>query len=73
MATVTGNSPQIIELLDLLGLKRVTRLSFQFKKNEVATVTATMHLTDEPLEKLISIVKKYKLVEVENPEKELVA
>jgi hypothetical protein len=71
MATVTGNSPQIIELLDLLRLKRVTRLSFQFKKNERATVTATMHLAGEPMEKLISIVKKYKLVEIENPENEL--
>ncbi len=49
------------ELCDALGLKKVQKLDLHFSVGSFATAEVKMHLDDEQLKKIVSVVKKYNL------------
>ncbi len=49
------------ELCDALGLKKVQKLDLHFSVDSFATAEVKMHLDDEQLKKIVSVVKKYNL------------
>lgn len=69
MEVLTGKSEAAKELCDALGLKHVRRLNLHIAVGEVAVITAEFFPEINNIKQVPAILKKYKLVEIEEPEK----
>jgi hypothetical protein len=61
MAKLTGDSPVVAELATALGLNGARWLELRMGVGEVVTVTAETFVTDEQLNAVKSIVRRYNL------------
>lgn len=61
---VSCRHPLGAEISEALGLKNVTELKLILKLGHIATVEATYYPEAKEMEKLIPILKKYRLEEI---------
>ncbi|HUU40865.1 MAG TPA: hypothetical protein VMW42_07990 [Desulfatiglandales bacterium] len=58
------------EICDALGLKHVQRLDIHMAHDEIFTVTAKFYPEIDGMRQLPAIMKKFRLIEIENMDKE---
>jgi len=53
-----------VEIIDAFGLKNCTKLDIHFKHNSIFTITAECNVENDQLKKVVSVMKKFKLVPI---------
>lgn len=69
MAILSGKHKDAIEIAKALGLEKAFYIKFELKTSQIATVEAKFNMYDYEAKELIPILKKYKLVEIEDQSK----
>jgi len=63
---MSGNNMIAKEICDALGLKHATRLDFHMAVDDIATVTAVFYPEVDGVKQLPAIMKKFKLVPIDD-------
>ena len=66
MAAIAGHHKIASEICKALGIENATSLDIHMAANEVVTVTATFNAQHTDMEKIPLLLKKFKLVPIEN-------
>ena len=65
MATMTGHHKIADEICRALGIEHATSLDIHMATNEIVTCTVTYHADEKDMVKLPTLLKKFKLVPIE--------
>lgn len=68
---IGGKSPVCKEICDALGLKHVRKLDIHMAYDKVVTIEAELFPEENGMRQLVSILKKYHLLEVKETKKEI--
>jgi len=66
MARMTGHHKLAAEIYKALGIEHATKLDIHMAVNEIVTCTVTFNVEVENMEKLPELLKKFRLVPIED-------